>query len=164
MKGVRRVLTWLSVAVLSVVFVYAAVMKLLDPADFANQVYAYQALPVWSVPPAAIMVPWVEMLAGIGLLIPAMRRSSALVILAMLLVFVGMAASVLYRGLDVPCGCFGYETRVVDWWLIVVDTVFAILAAFLPFHAPMRGAGAGKTDRRAASPVLATTLKSMPAD
>jgi hypothetical protein len=54
----------------------------------------------------AVILPWVEALAGVMLIAGLWRRETAIVIAAMLVVFLLAAGSVLARGIDVEnCGC-----------------------------------------------------------
>lgn len=91
-------------------FVLAASLKLAHPQDFANSVLAFKVFP-----PAAdhlnylvtFVVPWTEMLCGVLLIVGLWARSAALVLALLLGVFLGGIISVLWRKLDVSCGCFG---------------------------------------------------------
>ena len=66
----------------------------------------------------AVLLPWVEALAGALLIAGIWRRESALVIAVLLVVFLGAAASVLARGIDVEnCGCFSTaKAEEPAWW------------------------------------------------
>ena len=72
-------------------------------------------LAVW----VALALPWLELVAGFGLLIPQIRRGSALVIALLLFAFIILHASAWARGLDISCGCFSahqsYKTPDYLW-------------------------------------------------
>jgi hypothetical protein len=54
----------------------------------------------------AVLLPWIEALAGVLLLAGLWKREAALVVAVLLVVFIGAAGSVLARGIDVSnCGC-----------------------------------------------------------
>jgi uncharacterized membrane protein YphA (DoxX/SURF4 family) len=54
----------------------------------------------------AVVLPWVEAIAGVMLIAGLWRRESAAVVALMLVIFLGAAASVMARGIDVEnCGC-----------------------------------------------------------
>ena len=95
--------------IVSAVFLWAALPKLLDPASFAIDIAAYQltgaGLSLW----IAIALPWTELAAAIGLLAPWTRRASGLLLCGLLLLFIGLHLSAWARGLDIACGCFGKE-------------------------------------------------------
>lgn len=93
--------------VLGGVFVYAAVSKLQDPALFAASVAGYQILPGLFVNLFALLLPAMELVAGLALLATKWTRESALILLGMLGVFFVGLVQALVRGLDISCGCFG---------------------------------------------------------
>jgi uncharacterized membrane protein YphA (DoxX/SURF4 family) len=89
------------------VFLWAGSVKAFDVTAFAGQVAAYQVLPyAWNYALAA-MLPYIELLAG-GLLLANVRVRSAALLTALLNgIFSVVLLSVLVRGLDIDCGCFG---------------------------------------------------------
>ena len=107
MKRSGRISYHLCRLLLGGVFIWAGAVKALDVAAFAGQVAAYQLLPyAWNYAVAATL-PYVELLAG-ALLVGNLRVKSATLLTALLNgVFVVVLLSVLARGLDVDCGCFG---------------------------------------------------------
>ena len=106
----------------SAAFILAALPKIQDPAAFAISVEGYRVvtgnLAVW----IALALPWLELVAGFGLLIPQIRRGSALVIILLLMTFIVLHASAWMRGLDINCGCFNAHgsDKAPDYlWLIL---------------------------------------------
>ncbi len=74
-KGGRRLtwrgtLIWAARLVVAAAFVAAAVPKVRDPAGFGQVVQHYQLVPQASVPAIAIILPWLEIVAGLALLAP----------------------------------------------------------------------------------------------
>lgn len=87
-------------------FVYAGLVKSGDVTAFAGEIANYQILPyAWNYLLAAIL-PSVEFLAGAFLLANRKVRPAALLLGGLNLVFIAVLASVLWRGLDIDCGCF----------------------------------------------------------
>ncbi len=105
--NVTRTAGTLAQFALGVLFLAAALAKLGDLADFANQVNHYRILPVAAVNLVAMVTPWVELLAGLSLVLRVKPRAGALVVLALMLVFTVAVAAAWARGLDFRCGCFG---------------------------------------------------------
>jgi hypothetical protein len=87
-------------------FLHASLDKIAHPAAFAKIVYQWQVLGPVGSNLVAVLLPWVEALAG-GLLIAGWwKRESAAVVAGLLVVFIAAAASVMVRGIDVEnCGC-----------------------------------------------------------
>jgi len=87
-------------------FIYASLDKISQPAAFAKVIYQWQVLGPVASNVVAVVLPWVEAVAGVMLVAGLWRRESALVIAMMLAVFLAAAGSVMARGIDVEnCGC-----------------------------------------------------------
>jgi len=134
-------------------FVYASLDKIWNPAAFAKIVYQWQV--VGPVPSnlVAVTLPWVELLAGLLLLVGVWRRESALVVALMLVVFLVAAGSVMARGIDVEnCGCVSVQkaeaasswppawTEGVGWFLVSRNLVLLGVALAIAFVPPERRA------------------------
>jgi len=100
---------WVHVAVRVVVggfFLYASLDKIADPRAFARIVYQWQIVGPVLGNLVAVVLPWTEALAGVLLIAGIWKRESSLVVALMLVTFIGAAASVMARGIDVEnCGC-----------------------------------------------------------
>lgn len=92
---------------LGVLMLWAAISKLVHPADFLDSIHAYQfPLPQFLLRFAAVVLPWVELLCGL-LLVAGYWVKPALVLLALLLATFALATGQAWaRGLDISCGCF----------------------------------------------------------
>src|SRR3972149_8982127 len=106
--------------ILAATFIYMGSMKIGAPFEFLKQVRSYRMLPVS--PPiylnaTAIVLPWLEIVAGVALLIGLRFRGAAVAIALMMLVF---TPAILIRGLHIQaekggsffdivfdCGCGG---------------------------------------------------------
>ena len=102
----RRGATLAQVA-LGALFLAAALGKIADISDFATQISHYRLAPIWSVNLLAIVLPWIELLAGLALVLRIRPRAGAVVVLVMMIVFTVAVAAAWARGLDFRCGCFG---------------------------------------------------------
>lgn len=112
--------------ILAGLFIYVGLIKLIQPDTFLSDIESYRMMPyslAWLV---SFYLPPLEIICGIGLLLPKFRKPSALVLLLLMLVFV-LAISVAWiRGLNISCGCFGTSTDEVNYlWLIVRDLLIA---------------------------------------
>jgi putative oxidoreductase len=100
---------WISLLVrvaLGLVFVYSSWAKIADPPGFAEMVWNYRILPGFLVNPVAIVLPWLELLAGLALISRFLRKGAALLIGLMLAVFMVALSTDLARGIAIECGCF----------------------------------------------------------
>ncbi len=134
---------WLTVRVqiaLGVFFVAAALPKVVDPPGFAHMVYNYRLVPGALVNLMGLVMPWLELLAGIALILGIWTRTSAALIGAMLGVFIVAISINLARGNAIDCGCFDLTAagrsvaeRVADMrWVVVRDVgMLAMVAQIL---------------------------------
>lgn len=98
---------------LAIMFVYAGVMKLHDPIQFSIELGNYRLLPEALALRMGAWLPWLEIFAGLGLLLKPVRLGSWFLSAALGLGFTIFVTSAWLRGLDISCGCFGSSsTRV----------------------------------------------------
>ena len=129
-------------------FVFGGYLKLESPFGFAFAIKGFKlALPDHLVIDIAFMVPWSEMLAGLCLIFGFFTRGAGLVIAGMMALFILGIASVIWRGLDVHCGCFGKLdficTGGLGWCHIIRNTVLGSIGGYLA----VVGAGPWSLDR-----------------
>lgn len=115
------------------VFIWAAVTKIADPLTFAQDVRNYRLVGQTLSFLTALILPWIELIAGICLIIGVFPRSSALLISGLLTFFILLVAITIIRGIDVECGCFGTFSRKADLWLILEDSVWLTMSLILLF-------------------------------
>ena len=89
------------------VLLFAAFPKLLNIADFAGIINAYEMLPGWAVQPVAIFLPIFEIVLAVGLVLNSPISKYLTVFL--LLFFIVILSNAIFQGLDIDCGCFGPE-------------------------------------------------------
>jgi putative oxidoreductase len=92
---------------LAIIFIYAAVPKILEVNEFTRSIRNYRILPAWSLNLLALWLPWIELIAGGGLLLKMWERGGSTIILVLLVIFTIAVISAVIRGLDIDCGCFG---------------------------------------------------------
>ena len=131
----RQLFVLLARLALAGVFVTAALPKIEDPAAFASSVDAFRVIDSGLSGWVALCLPWLELVLGIGILLPVIRRASGALIGLLLLLFVTLHLSAWVRGLDISCGCFGAETgeASADYrWLILRNLL--LLGAVILVH------------------------------
>ena len=115
------------------VFILAALAKIGDPAAFATQIHHFRLLPGVLDNAVAVLLPWIELLAGLAHVLGVRARSGAWLAAAMMIVFTLAVASAMARHLDFECGCFGTAdaTRVGARKLVenLVITAAALIAS-----------------------------------
>jgi len=92
------------------VFLYACWHKIVHPESFALDIATYQILPPYLINPMAIVLPWLELVAGIMIIIGFRTRASALLLSGMMVIFIIAISIALAKGLHMSCGCFASQT------------------------------------------------------
>jgi len=99
--------TLLARLVLGVVLLLAGYLKAQSPSKAQMAVRAYRLLPVGIANFFGLVLPWLEIGAGILLIVGIAVRYSSLFGGALMLLFVGAISQAWARGLSIDCGCFG---------------------------------------------------------
>jgi putative oxidoreductase len=93
------------------IFIYAGVLKMLDPVQFGLDIDNYKTLP-WVVSVRlAFYLPWLEIFCGLALIFHFLYRGGLSILTALTLVFIGATVAAKMRGLDITCGCFGHASQ-----------------------------------------------------
>ena len=111
------------------VFIWAGVVKALDPAGFAEDIEAYQLVPYTLSVAVALYLPWLEILCGLALISGCWIKGATINLTFLLLIFIAALLSAWLRGLDINCGCFSGTNETGDYlWPILRDVMllFAI--------------------------------------
>ena len=87
-------------------FVMASAHKIMDPAAFAKIVYGYDLFPLAAINLIAIIVPFIELTAGLALLSGVYPRAAAVMLCGLLLTFILVIGINALRGHVFDCGCF----------------------------------------------------------
>ena len=112
------------------IFVYAGVIKALDPVQFANDIDNYKTLPWFISVRLAFYLPWLEIFCGLAVIFRFLYRGGLSILSLLILIFIGATVAAKVRGLDITCGCFGHASE--HWNFpqhVAVD--LAILAGLL---------------------------------
>jgi uncharacterized membrane protein YphA (DoxX/SURF4 family) len=92
--------------ILGATFIYASLDKIAHPEQFAKIVYNYKILPGSLINIFAVILPWVEFLAGCFLILGIFTESASLLLSFLLVIFVIAISINLLRGVNLNCGCF----------------------------------------------------------
>lgn len=115
-------------------FIWAGLVKVADAPAFTREIQHYDILPwPWLAAAAALYLPWVEILCGLGLQWPRLRLGSLLILGGLMVVFLGAITSAWARGLDITCGCFGKDSASIltDFPLLLTQDLALLAAATL---------------------------------
>jgi putative oxidoreductase len=120
---------------LGFVFLYAAIEKISDPESFAIAINNYKLLPIFSINIFAIILPWIELTAGLLLIFGIAIKENSLIISALLTLFIIVISISLFRGLDINCGCFGTVNGTkIGVQKIVENALLILVGLHLVYH------------------------------
>jgi hypothetical protein len=118
------------------IFVYAGVVKVLDPVQFGLDIDNFKMLPWFLSVRLAFYLPWLEIFCGLTLIFRVLHRGGLLILNLLVLVFIGATIAAKARGLDITCGCFGHASQ--HWSFaqhMAIDlAIFVALAGLLWFE------------------------------
>ena len=148
-------LTRIIALLIGALFIYAGILKVMDPVGFARDIDNYKIVS-W---PAAValgfFLPWLEIGSGLALVTRKLERGGLLILGGLTTVFIVASIVAKARGLDISCGCFGHVSK--DWSFgrhLILD--FAILASIIfvwwrtPAEQPVRPVTASQKPLEAA--------------
>jgi len=113
----RNAVIWIAVIVLGGFFIYAGVPKIMNPLSFAKSIWNYDISPGPLVNPGALIMPWLEVIAGLSLFAVATRRGGNMVIGGLLVIFCLAVSFNMLRGHEFNCGCTPDATLITDLYL-----------------------------------------------
>jgi uncharacterized membrane protein YphA (DoxX/SURF4 family) len=112
------------------IFIYAGVIKAIDPLRFANDIENYRALSRPLGIRLALYLPWLEIFCGLALICAWLREGAVAILSAATIVFVAVSIATKARGIDIDCGCFGAAGKGLTFGThLAID--LAILAALV---------------------------------
>jgi uncharacterized membrane protein YphA (DoxX/SURF4 family) len=115
-----------------ILFIIASIDKIADPTAFAASVGNYKIVSGSLLLILATILPWIELLAGLFLLLGIFRHGSALLLSTLLCIFTLAVISALVRGLDITCGCFTQDPAAskVGWLKVAENAGLLFLGLF----------------------------------
>jgi putative oxidoreductase len=123
---------------LAAVFLLSSFGKLVDIEQYSvDAVYNFGILPMVLARPFGLVMPFIELFCGLGLLLGVVTRLSALGVGLMSVAFFIAKAVVLSQGRHIDCGCFGAIVETLASVTIYMDIPMAVMA-FLIVIAPDR--------------------------
>lgn len=113
------------------VLLYAGWNKLLDPQGFASSIGNYHLLPWGLENMVAIVFPWMEIIAGSGLILGIFIDGSATISIFLFTIFILAIGSALLRGYNIECGCGLNSGDLVGLDKILENSVFVMLSVVI---------------------------------
>jgi len=116
------------------IFIYAGVIKAMDPVGFANDIDNYKILPWPLTVRLAFYLPWLEILCGLAVILGLLYRGGLLILTLLISIFIIASVIAKARGLDITCGCFGHASKYLSFFgHLALDFVLLALLVALWF-------------------------------
>jgi uncharacterized membrane protein YphA (DoxX/SURF4 family) len=125
------------------VYILAAWHKILYPAKFALSVATYQILPLEYINAMAIILPWLELVAGLALILGLWTRAAALCMVGMTVMFiVALVIAIENQVQMTSCGCFAPDAeaamKTIGWDYVYRDVGYLVAASYVALLDPGR--------------------------
>jgi len=130
--------------ILGGIFLLAGLAKIPDPASFLLTMRGFRIFPDLLERFFAVYIPWLELILGLCLLTGLLYRAAALLFVLLILGFTAAILSVMARGFEIDCGCFGlladylHLPDAADHKAVIRNLVFLAMALTVFFTAQTR--------------------------
>ena len=112
---------------LGLIFMVAAVTKILSPREFAKTVVDFRIVSARLSPAIGRTIAVLELAAGIALLLGVLEWLGGIVVAGLLLAFnVALAANLIRGRRDLDCRCFGRRTLRIGWRHVAQNTLLFV--------------------------------------
>ncbi len=127
---------------LGCVFLISGLAKISDPVRFLFTLRGFRLFPGMIEAFLAVYIPWLEFVLGLSMLLGLLSRTSSLMLAALNAGFIFAIGSVVARGIEVDCGCFGLLADMLhlpdtaDWKAILRNGIFIGMSLFVARSGP----------------------------
>ncbi len=126
---------WWSLLILRIliggIFIYAGIVKLQKPENFADSIATFHLLPVAGINLVALGLPLFEIIMGGLLLINRYARMAGCALTLLCAVFMLAFTQALLRGLPVDCRCFGEMGYSSNPWAFVFRDLLLLIGCII---------------------------------
>lgn len=118
------------------IYLLAAWHKILYPAKFALSIATYQILPLEYINLMALVLPWLELVAGLCLIGGLWTRAAALCMVGMTTMFIAALVMAIRGKVQMTsCGCFAPDAeaamKTIGWDYVYRDIGYLLAAAYV---------------------------------
>ncbi len=138
MKNFQPYIPVLFRMILGVVLIVSGMEKIPHVGDFARAIDNYHILPFGLENLMAILLPWVEIVAGISLIGGFFLNGASLITGSMMVMFILAIASAMLRGYNIECGCGLKEGEMVGMGKIIEDIIYLFMSLSVYFRKHMK--------------------------
>tara|TARA_Y100000817_G_scaffold50982_1_gene36729 strand:+ start:5561 stop:6016 length:456 start_codon:yes stop_codon:yes gene_type:complete len=115
--------------ILGIIWIWASINKIQDPAAFARAINNYHVIPFGLENTIAIFLPWLELIIGIFLISGILVNGASFISSSLLFLFIILITQAILRGFNIDCGCGLKEGQLVGWNKIV-ENIFLLATSY----------------------------------
>ncbi|QDU52149.1 MauE/DoxX family redox-associated membrane protein [Gimesia panareensis] len=112
---------------LAVVLLVSGLLHAIQPYYFTFTLSSYQILPPGLLFPLAVTIASIQVALALTLFIDHERMFPIVFSLGLFVTYAFAQASVIYRGMNIDCGCFGFSGTKIDYWTLSVPVGLSLL-------------------------------------
>lgn len=122
---------------LGLIFLFAGIAKILDPVRFIFTLRQFNLFSEAVIPFMALYLPWLEFILGLFLILGLLYRASAFLLACLNTIFTIAILTVIARGMEIDCGCFGMFADVLkipdsaDITAIIRNVIFIGISVYI---------------------------------
>ena len=122
---------------LGLVFLFAGIAKISDPVRFIFTLRQFNLFSEAVIPFMALYLPWLEFTLGLFLILGLLYRASAFLLACLNTMFAIVILTVIARGMEIDCGCFGMFADVLkipdsaDIKAIIRNVIFIGISVYI---------------------------------
>lgn len=124
--AIRWMFRWL----VGIIFLAAAVPKIVNPYHFLLQVYRYNIVNAFAGRMTAALIPWAELVIGCCLIAGCCVRAALIFTVILLGIFLTAQFYAIYNHIDATCACFDLNSQVsISYLTVTRDLVILLIAS-----------------------------------
>ena len=122
---------------LGLIFLFAGIAKISDPVRFIFTLRQFNLFSEAVIPFMALYLPWLEFILGLFLILGLLYRASAFLLVCLNTMFAIVILTVIARGMEIDCGCFGMFADVLkipdsaDIKAIIRNVIFIGISSYI---------------------------------
>lgn len=124
MNKIHPLLVLIIRVLLGLIFIYASHDKILDPSKFARDISNYNVVPFGLENTVAIILPWLELVIGLGIVFGVCINGNVLICGGLLSLFIILISQAILRGYNIDCGCGLKDGEMVGLSKIIENFLF----------------------------------------
>jgi len=122
---------------LGLIFLFAGIAKISDPVRFIFTLREFDLFSEAVIPFMVLYLPWLEFILGLFLILGLLYRASAFLLACLNTMFAIAILTVVVRGMEIDCGCFGMFADVLkipdsaDIKAIIRNVIFIGISVYI---------------------------------